>query len=206
MENFTPRFKFQQFCLELSDMELMAFYRHSIIGVRNLSQRRMYFSVPGKAKISGEGSGFISTRVNFKGVFSIGGPVEKTGRLKYINGCSDSLIIPPVTLGDPCFNLLHVPPHIDQTTHTHPTVRVGMVLSGEGICIGIDKEYPLISGKIFILYPDCLHSFHTKDNTLRIVVYHPDSDSGPSHDSHPMLNRSYVEGVSASKIDDIRTK
>ncbi len=41
---------------------------------------------------------------------------------------------------------------------------------------------------------------------LRIVAWHPDSDTGPSDDDHPMLNRSMVNGVSAAEIDEIRTR
>ena len=41
---------------------------------------------------------------------------------------------------------------------------------------------------------------------MDVVAYHPDSDTGPTHDDHPMLNRTIVEGVSARDIDKIRTK
>jgi hypothetical protein len=41
---------------------------------------------------------------------------------------------------------------------------------------------------------------------MRVVAYHPDSDFGPQDEDHPMINRTIVDGVSASKIDAIRTK
>lgn len=82
----------------------------------------MYFAVPGELSIE-QGSGMIVSRLGFRGLFHLGGPVEDLGRLRYINGCTDSLLIPPVTLGDPCLNLLHLPPDTRQSAHTHPSLR-----------------------------------------------------------------------------------
>lgn len=166
----------------------------------------MFFSIPGSCRFEGRGKGFIVTRENFKGLFSIGGPVERFGRLKYIDGCSDTLLIAPVLKGDPCMNFLFVPPGTDQTAHTHPSVRVGMVLSGSGKCRTPEEEFDLLPGQIFCLMPDQVHSFHTQSDHLRIIVYHPDSDFGPTHENHPMLNRSYVDGKSASEMPEIQTQ
>ena len=33
-------------------------------------------------------------------------------------------------LGDPCLNLLHIPPSTRQSAHTHPSIRVGLIVSG----------------------------------------------------------------------------
>ena len=41
---------------------------------------------------------------------------------------------------------------------------------------------------------------------MDLTVFHPDTDYGPTHENHPMLNRTIVEGVSAREIDKIRTK
>ena len=112
----------------------------------------MYFSVPmnkyHEFKICG-GEGFAIVRKNYKGFFHLGGPVEEDGRLKYIDGCKDSLLIPPVKLGDPCLNLLVFPPGTNQTMHTHPSVRLGMVISGKGVCVVPEGEIPLYPGQIF---------------------------------------------------------
>lgn len=161
--------------------------------------RGMYFCLPHGGEISG-GEGLIASRKNFEGLFSIGGPVEEFGRLRYISGCSDSVLIAPPVCGDPCFNMLFVPPGIDQTAHTHPTVRVGVVLAGRGTCETPSGTVPLDAGNAFVLPPNVIHSFHTQSEFMRIVVYHPDSDHGPSHESHPMLNRTYVDGVSAAAL------
>jgi hypothetical protein len=62
--------------------------------------------------------------------FSLGGPIEWFGRLKYIDGCTDSLLISPWRLGAACLNLLHIPPGVQQTMHTHPSDRIGVVVTG----------------------------------------------------------------------------
>lgn len=138
--------------------------------------------------------------------FMIGGPVEHTGRLRYIDGCTDSLLIPPWRRGEPCLNLLHIPPGIEQTMHTHPSDRIGVVVSGSGQCVTPEGMVDLRPGLIWRIPADGLHRFRTTTDELRIVAWHPDSDTGPSDDDHPMLNRSMVNGVSAAEIDEIRTR
>lgn len=172
----------------------------------------MYFSVPNSFSISG-GCGFITSRLGYQGTFMIGGPIEKQGRLLYIDGCSDSLLIPPVILGDPCLNYLHFPPLISQTRHTHPSLRVGIVARGRGRCVvpcndngtGSDVTIPLTLGNVFIIPTDGHHSFFTDDSEMDVIAYHPDSDTGPTHDDHPMINRTIVGGISAANLQEIRT-
>jgi len=136
-----------------------------------------------------------------------GGPIEEHGRLKYIDGCTDSLLIPPVIKGDPCFNHLHFPKHITQTPHTHPSIRAGLVYRGNGECLlGDGTIIPLTKGNVFLLVPEGVHSFNTKEETMDIIVFHPDSDFGPEHDEHPMINRTIVDGVSAKHKAGIRTE
>jgi hypothetical protein len=154
----------------------------------------MYFCVPGSVEICGSGSGFVATRIGCRGFFQVGGPVEETGRLQYIDGCRDSLLISPIVYGDPCLNFLHVPPETDQTAHTHPSLRVGMIVNGEGICRTSDYDVPLIPGGVFVIRAGGVHSFHTNSHSLRIVAWHPDSDFGPTDKVHPMINRSFVNG------------
>lgn len=157
----------------------------------------MYFSLPGAMQLEGDGIGFVASRVDYRGFFQIGGPIEQTGRLRYIDGCSDSLLISPVVLGDPCLNFLYLPPHTRQTQHTHPSCRLGMIASGAGTCLGEDASFPLRPGMLFELSPETLHSFHTENEALRVIAWHPDSDCGPAHNNHPMINRTIIDGVSA---------
>jgi len=142
----------------------------------------------------------------YLGLNVFGGPVEAKGRLRYIDGCSDTLLVPPVRKGDPCLNHLHFPIAIRQTRHTHPSVRTGFVYRGEGECIVPEGDpIPLRPGCVFIIPTDSLHSFNTYDRTMDVIAFHPDSDTGMTDDDHPMVNRTMVGGVSASLIDAIRT-
>lgn len=167
--------------------------------------QHQYFAVPGPCSIVG-GRGLVCSRSAWRGFFCLGGPAERNGRLRYIDGCSDSLLISPVLKGDPCLNLLRIPRGIDQTAHTHPSHRIGLIVAGHGLCRTNGETLELRAGCFFVLPADCLHSFHTPDDELRIIVYHPDSDFGPSDDNHPMLNRTIVDGTSASRLDHIRTQ
>ena len=152
----------------------------------------MYFAVPGACHVEGRGEGMVVTRLGYGGFFHIGGPIEKQGRLRYIDGCTDSLLVPPVLKGDACLNLLHVPPGTDQTAHTHPSVRVGLIVEGTGHCETLRGDQPLLPGTVFVLPAGELHSFHTRESGLTIIAYHPDSDFGPTHEEHPMLNRTII--------------
>jgi hypothetical protein len=159
---------------------------------------------------------------NFSAMFHVGGPIEPQGRLKYIDGCSDSLLISPVKMGNPCFNHLHFPKDIEQTPHTHPTHRIGIVASGNGKCVTPFGNLPLTKGMIFVIkewdgvtfgigldgneYPIGTHCFFTSDEEMDVIAFHPDSDFGPTDFDHPMINRTIVNGVPAKFLDDIRTK
>jgi hypothetical protein len=174
----------------------------------------MYAMIPGKFMLGG-GRGLIVTRDGYRGMFMVGGPLEEHGRLKYIDGCTDSLLIPPVKRGDPCLNLLYFPPGIDQTEHTHPSDRFGLVVSGHGRCLHrASSDAPFLSidlvpGMIWRIHTDGLHKFQTPyDRAMRVVAFHPDSDFGPTDEDHPMLNRTIVEGVSAAdaSLAGIRTQ
>jgi Cupin domain len=167
----------------------------------------MYFSCSYPRVFLNEGSGIIFRTKTYVPQFLFGGPVEDWGRLKYIDGCTDSLLIPPVKFGDPCLNALYFPPGINQTQHTHPSLRAGLVIRGRGECVTPEARTPLEPGVCFIIETDGLHYFRTpEDSSMTVIAFHPDSDMGPKDDDHPMVNRTIVEGVSASKIDAIRTK
>lgn len=152
----------------------------------------MYFAVPHPLRIEG-GRGLLMTCLDQQAFFHLGGPIEPTGRLRYIDGCSDSLLIPPVRRGDACLNLLHLPPGTKQTPHTHPSLRVGLIVRGHGHCLTDDGRHPLAPGQAFVLRANGTHCFHTNDSDLLVVAYHPDSDFGPTDEDHPMINRTFVQ-------------
>lgn len=165
-----------------------------------------FLSVAGAATIVASGRGMVSSAAQYVGMNVFGGPIEKTGRLRYIDGCSDTLLVPPVRKGDPCLNHLHFPKGIRQTPHTHPSVRTGLVLKGQGDCIVPESDpIPLRPGCVFVVPTDALHSFNTYDQTMDVIAFHPDSDTGMTDDDHPMVNRTIVDGVSANQIQSIRT-
>tara|TARA_B100000989_G_scaffold85459_1_gene61316 strand:+ start:1187 stop:1897 length:711 start_codon:yes stop_codon:yes gene_type:complete len=167
-------------------------------------QPGMYGAIQTPAKIEGGMFWYVFVE-GYECLNGIGGPLEHTGRLRYIDGCTDSLILPPVIKGDPCLNLLYFPPSTDQTFHTHPSCRIGLVVSGRGICHEKSGETILEEGLAFYLPKDAIHRFETKSESLRVVAFHPDSDFGPEHDFHPMINKTMVDGTSARHIEAIRT-
>lgn len=161
--------------------------------------------------------------------FALGGPIEDFGRLKYIDGCSDSLLAGPPVIGDPCLNFLHFPENTSQTRHTHPSCRVGIVIRGKGVCVvssfddsNLNKEEEeeadsileeeiseilLEPGTMFEIPAGLPHSFDTRfdGSCLDVIAWHPDSDTGPSHLDHPMINRTIVGGKKASEIENLIT-
>lgn len=155
-------------------------------------------------------------KTKFRAMNMVGGPIEKEGRLKYIDGCTDSLLIPPVKMGDPCFNHLHFPGRIKQTMHTHPSHRIGVVADGRGMCVTPFGNLPLVKGAIFVIkegdgtitdgHPNGSHKFDTEDSHMDVIAFHPDSDFGATDIDHPMINRTIVDGVSASDLKEIQTQ
>tara|TARA_Y100000593_G_scaffold94734_1_gene195500 strand:- start:16267 stop:17061 length:795 start_codon:yes stop_codon:yes gene_type:complete len=194
-------------------------------------QSSMYFSTSTEFSVCGTGKMILIEVLHNKGIYpenkyralsNTGGPIEKEGRLKYIDGCTDTLLIAPVKYGDPCLNHLHFPKNIKQTQHTHPSHRIGIVSGGEGLCVTPFGNMPLTKGMIFVIkeydgetlaegldgkmYPCGQHSFDTDKDSMDVIAFHPDSDFGATDDVHPMINRTIVDGVSASKLDNIKTK
>lgn len=151
----------------------------------------MFFVLPDGGVARG-GSGLVIVWAGYRGLRQIGGPLEATGRLRYIDGCSDTLLVCPPRLGDPCLNHLHIPPRTDQTPHTHPSMRIGVILRGTGECRTPDGSYPLEPGMGWYIPTGCLHSFFTQNEALDVIAWHPDSDFGPRDDDHPMINRTQI--------------
>jgi len=163
----------------------------------------MYFSVFGDFSISGGGGVLITAPSTYRGFFMVGGPIEERGRLRYIDGCTDSLLIAPIRLGDPCLNLLHLPAATDQSAHTHPSYRLGLVIAGEGQCITERAQHAIVAGEMFCIPADCLHRFKTTAQSLLVLAFHPDSDIGPTDENHPMINRTIIDSpcAKAEKCD-----
>lgn len=142
------------------------------------------------------GEAFCVTRYGYKGQNVVGGPIEKSGRLCYIDSCSDSLLIYPPRMGDPSLNALYFPAGTNQTHHIHPSIRFGVVASGSGFaCIKKNEkeiEIPLTKGLVFCIEEREIHRFRTEENEMVVVAFHPDGDWGPTDHNHTMLNRTYI--------------
>lgn len=161
----------------------------------------MYFTAVGSATLKTNGSVLSVSQQEHLGLFSLGGPVESEGRLRYIDGCSDTLLIPPLVKGDACLNFLKIPPHTNQTSHTHPSFRYGIIVSGAGFCDSPAGSESLGPGKAFFIPANGPHRFRTEGEPLSVIAFHPDSDFGPHDDDHPMVNKTIVNGVPAAKLN-----
>jgi len=160
----------------------------------------MHFTAAGSAVFESAGLSIIVSQINYQGLFHIGGPIENEGRLRYIDGCSDTLLISPTVKGDACLNFLKIPPCTNQTFHTHPSFRFGMIVDGSGYCdspAGIEK---LEAGKVFFIPANGQHRFRTETDSLSVIAFHPDSDFGPEDDNHPMVNKTIVDGIPAAQL------
>lgn len=139
---------------------------------------------------------FVVCRIGYKCQNTLGW-VEGQGRLSYIDGCTDSLLIYPPRMGDPSLNLLHFPAGIAQTRHLHPSIRMGCVISGTGHsevwANGESVVRPLEVGQIFCLEENELHRFVTEGSHMTVIAWHPDGDWGPTDHNHTMLNRTYIK-------------
>jgi quercetin dioxygenase-like cupin family protein len=164
-----------------------------------------YGVIPGAVEVTGNGQALIVSSLNYQAMALFGGPLEERGRLRYVDNCTNSLLLSPPVRGEPCLNFLRLPSATAQTPHTHPSLRVGLVFSGHGRCETPHGMLDLVPGTVFIIPPGAKHSFQSDKEDLRIVIYHPDSDSGPTHSDHTMLNRTFIQGVSARYLTELHT-
>ena len=172
-------------------------------------QSGMYFSLSEPATLIGKAAGIIITHPTHQGQFSLGGPIDTKGRLPYIDGGTTTLLIPPIASGDPCLSALYMPANVNQTTHEHPSDRIGIIIQGSGNCIAENptpQHYPLQPGTLFHISAHQPHRFSTGPSGLDLVVFHPDSDMGVTARNHPMLRRTLVEGISAVDLPHIQTQ
>jgi hypothetical protein len=138
------------------------------------------------------GRGMVIEQLDYRGVRQLGGPLERCGRLRYVDGCSDTLLVCPPRLGEACLNHLHIPAHIRQSTHHHPSLRLGIIARGRGACRSGPGETSLEPGLGWYIPAGLPHGFSTQEAALDVFAWHPDSDFGPTDDDHPMINRTLL--------------
>lgn len=121
-------------------------------------------------------------------------PGEK-GRLSYVDGCSDTILLYPPRYGDPSFNYLYFPPQTEQSFHTHSSLRIGCVVDGSGFAELNQRKEELSVGSFFCLEEHERHRFLTTSGTqMTVLAFHPDGDWGPTDQSHIMINRTLISG------------
>lgn len=150
----------------------------------------------------------------YKGMTTTG-EVPNFGNLGYINGAMNRLIVAPKKYGEPCLNGLYIDKPIDQTPHTHPSSRTGLVMDGNVTAriyqnhdrLDKYKEVNLVRGDVFIMSENVMHSFHKSDHEKTwLCAFHPDSNFGPTDEVAPMINRTILQdGLSASDVKEIHT-
>lgn len=148
-----------------------------------------FFSIPNQFNING--TAFLIKKENYQGMLLMG-LLENYGRLKYIDGCTDSILIHPIKKGDACLNALYFPKNINQSPHTHPSIRIGIVSDGQGFAVTKDYVSPLKKGDVFVIQDNEIHNFETKDSGMVVIAYHPDSDFGALDHDHPMINKTFL--------------
>jgi mannose-6-phosphate isomerase-like protein (cupin superfamily) len=135
-----------------------------------------------------ETPGYAETQFKFSTV-----PNGTPGQLSYIDGCSNSNLIDPWRNGDPCVNYLYIPPNTNQTFHTHPSIRVGIIMGGNGQCSLRNHDVDLTPNTVFVLERHEHHRFKTGNEPLWLMVFHPDSEDGPTDELNPMKTRTYIK-------------
>lgn len=153
-----------------------------------------WFVADGAARLTpAEGAQALVLSVpGYHGVPQLGPGLEARGRLRYIDGCSDTLLVCPPRLGEPCLNHLHIPAGTRQTAHTHPSVRLGLIARGRGWCVTPHGRHRLEEGLAWHIPAGVVHAFHTDEAALDVLAWHPDSDFGPRDEDHPMINKTVV--------------
>lgn len=158
---------------------------------RSVVRAGSYFVSPDPIQIE-SGLGLAIIVSGYRGLRQLGGPIEHTGRLRYIDGCSDTLVVSPPRRGDPCLNHLHVPPRTCQSAHTHASARIGVIVRGRGLCQTLDQKVELSEGSGWYIPPGVRHCFITASESLDVLAWHPDSDFGPTDENHPMINKTVL--------------
>jgi quercetin dioxygenase-like cupin family protein len=115
------------------------------------------------------------------------------GNLSYMDGGTNTTAVNPGRLGDPVVNYVHFPAGMEQTLHTHPSHRVGMVLKGRGLIELDNSEFPLNQGDVFFMQRNVLHNFMCPyGEDVVLFVFAPDSGTGPTDEVNPLKIRTYV--------------
>jgi quercetin dioxygenase-like cupin family protein len=82
------------------------------------------------------------------------------GNLSYMDGGTNTTAVNPGRLGLPVINYVHFPAGMKQTLHTHPSQRIGLILSGKGeIELDNGVMFPIKEGDCWVMERNVLHNF-----------------------------------------------
>jgi|DEB0MinimDraft_6_1074348.scaffolds.fasta_scaffold02358_11 quercetin dioxygenase-like cupin family protein len=117
-----------------------------------------------------------------------------TGNLSYMDGGTNTTAVNPGRLGLPVINYVHFPKGMQQTLHTHPSQRIGLILSGSGqIELDNNEVFPINRGDVWVMERNVLHNFMcNKGEDVTLFVFAPDSGTGPTDEVNPLKVRTYV--------------
>jgi mannose-6-phosphate isomerase-like protein (cupin superfamily) len=116
------------------------------------------------------------------------------GNLSYMDGGTNTTASNPGRLGLPVVNYVHFPRGMTQTLHTHPSQRIGLILSGKGeIELDNGVTFPIKKGDAWIMERNVLHNFMcNQGEDVTLFVFSPDSGTGPTDEINPLKVRTYV--------------
>jgi quercetin dioxygenase-like cupin family protein len=116
------------------------------------------------------------------------------GNLSYMDGGTNTTAVNPGRLGLPVINYVHFPAGMKQTLHTHPSQRIGLILSGKGeIELDNNVMFPIKAGDCWVMERNVLHNFMcNKGEDVTLFVFSPDSGTGPTDEVNPLKVRTYV--------------
>jgi quercetin dioxygenase-like cupin family protein len=116
------------------------------------------------------------------------------GNLSYMDGGTNTTAVNPGRLGLPVINYVHFPAGMSQTLHTHPSQRIGLILSGSGeIELDDGVMFPIKAGDCWVMDRNVLHNFMcNKGEDVTLFVFSPDSGTGPTDEINPLKVRTYV--------------
>lgn len=119
---------------------------------------------------------------------------KSTGNLSYMDGGTNTTAVNPGRLGLPVINYVHFPAGMKQTLHTHPSQRIGLILSGKGeIELDDGVMFPIKEGDCWVMERNVLHNFMcNQGEDVTLFVFSPDSGTGPTDEINPLKVRTYV--------------
>lgn len=135
---------------------------------------------------------FLGLKMNDERVFRV--KSGSTGNLSYMDGGTNTTAINPGRLGLPVINYVHFPKGMSQTLHTHPSHRIGLILTGHGqVELDNDEFFDLAPGDVFFMQRNTLHNFLcNQGEDVTLFVFAPDSGTGPTDEVNPLKVRTYV--------------